>query len=358
MSWLAARKRSGKIIAWEYRWQDRGITRSRSTGTADLAIAKKTQKKWDAAVTLNGSAALEEKPLCDLTIAAQVKLFLDNKAAEIRESTLCRYRQQSVHLLNYLAAAKIRFFDELNSSIMKQYKIARSEAGAAPKTVFEELAMLRAIIRSLVEEETIDRDPVRAWPKIKRLPKKPDTLGCYTEEEVGRLLDYFQRFDQEFYDVFLFAVYTGCRHGEIMLLRVGDVNFAQQTVVVVNQKTGSTRLDATSTIRIPGVLVERLKRVAANSLPGAWLFPQMHLHAHDWARTRVVKACKKLGIQYRRFHGTRHTYITAGLNAGIPALYVQSQARHARLSTTDNYAHGKMLPAEMAELIQFPRGAA
>lgn len=357
MSWLAARKRAGKIIAWEYRWQDRGLTRSRSTGTKDLAIAEKIQKKWDAAVTLNGPAALEEKATCDLTIESQVKLYLDNKAAEIRQSTLTRYRQQIEHVLEFFRKLKIRFFDELNSSLMKQYKIARTDEGAAPKTVFEELALLRAIIRSLVEEETIDADPVRAWPKIKRIPAKPETLGCYSEEEMGALLDYFEKTDLEFYDVFLFAAYSGCRLGEIQLLRVSDLNLANHTVTVYNQKTAQNRFNVTSQIRIPAMLVERLRRVAAGSLPSAWLFPQLRIRAHDWARTRVVKACKKLGIQYRRFHGTRHTYITAGLNAGIPALYVQSQARHSRLSTTDNYAHGKMLPTEMAELIHFPRCA-
>lgn len=355
MSWLAPRKRGEKVISWEYRWVDRGLTRSRSTGTSDRRVAEKIQAKWDAAVTLHGLDVLEDKPACDLSIESQVRLFLNDKAAEIRPSTLTRYRQQLVHVLEFFRAQKIRFFDQLNSSLMKQYKIERTESGAAPKTVFEELAVLRAVIRSLVEEETIDADPVRAWPKIKRLPVKPETLGCYSEEEMGRLLDYFQVADQDFYDVFLFAAYTGCRLGEIQLLKVADVNFAGKTVTVRNQKTGRDRFDVTSEIRISSNLVEHLRKVAAGSLPGAWLFPQLRRYAHDWARTRVKKACVKLGIQYRRFHGTRHTYITSGLNAGIPAPYIQNQARHTRLSTTDKYAHSKMIPQEMAELIQFPR---
>lgn len=130
MSWLAARKRAGRIIAWEYRWQDRGLTRSRSTGTKDLAIAEKIQKKWDAAVLLGGKEALEDKPACDLTIESQVKLYLDDKAAEIKQSTLKRYRQQIEHVLEFCRKLKIRFFDELNSSLIKQYKIARTYQGA------------------------------------------------------------------------------------------------------------------------------------------------------------------------------------------------------------------------------------
>ncbi|KAF1081982.1 MAG: hypothetical protein GQF41_1622 [Candidatus Rifleibacterium amylolyticum] len=187
-----------KIIAWEYRWQDRGLTRSRSTGTKDLAIAEKIQKKWDAAVTLNGPAALEEKATCDLTIESQVKLYLDNKAAEIRQSTLTRYRQQIEHVLEFFRKLKIRFFDELNSSLMKQYKIARTDVGAAPKTVFEELALLRAIIRSLVEEEAIDADSIRVWPKIKKIPAKPETLDCYSNEEMSARLTTSRRLTWNF----------------------------------------------------------------------------------------------------------------------------------------------------------------
>lgn len=354
MSWLAPRKRGSRVIAWEYRWKERGLTKSRSTGTADKAIAKKIQKKWDAAVTLIGPGALEEKKACDFSIEGQVKLFLDEKAAEIKASTLTRYRQQIFHVLEFFKKHKIRFFDQINSSLMKQYKIDRT-GRVAPKTIFEEIALFRSIIKSLIQEEVLDVDPVRAWPKIKRIPDRPETLGCYTEEEMGSLLDYFQKADNSVYEIFLFAAYSGCRYGEIKLLKVGDINFAEQTIRVTNQKTGRNRFDVFEDIRLNGQLLELLRKRSENSLPGAWIFPELRMHSDNWCRRKLTTACQALNIQYRRFHGTRHTYITAGLSAGIPAPFIQHQARHSRLSTTDGYAKSRMIPKDLAELIKFPR---
>jgi integrase len=355
MSWLASRKKGNRIIAWEYRYKERGLTKSRSTGTADKGLAKKIKKKWDAALTLMGTSAFEDNKAADLSIANQADLFLQDKAAEIKQSTLKRYRQQIQHVLQFFKKYKIRFFDQLNSSIMKRYKIERADQSAAPKTIFEELALFRSIINTLVQEEIIDADPVRAWPKIKRLPGKPETLGCYSEDEVGRLLDYFQGTSPVMYDIFLFAVYTGCRYGEIKLVKVNDVDFRAHTVRVTNQKTGRNRFDLFEEIRVSSHLIEMLRQRSEASLPQAWLFPELRMHSDNWCRRALKAACQKLDIQYRRFHGTRHTYITAGLSAGIPAPFIQHQARHSRLSTTDNYAKSRMLPIEMAELIQFPR---
>jgi len=354
MSWLAPRKRGNKVISWEYRWKERGLTKSRSTGTADKVVSRKIKKKWDVALTLMGTSAFEENKAADLSIFNQVDLFLKDKAAEIKPSTLKRYRQQINHVLAFCKKYSIRFFDQLNSSVMKRYKIDRADR-AAPKTIFEELALFRTIINTLVEEEILHDNPIKAWPKIKRLPGRPDTLGCYSEEEVGKLLDYFQIKNPAMYDVFLFAVYTGCRYGEIKLVKVNDVDFRAHTVRVTNQKTGRNRFDIFEEIRVSSHLIAMLKQRSEASLPQAWLFPELRMHSDNWCRRNLKAACQKLDIQYRRFHGTRHTYITAGLSAGIPAPFIQHQARHSRLSTTDNYAKSRMLPVEMAELIQFPR---
>lgn len=354
MSWLTPRKRGNKVISWEYRWKDRGLTKSRSTGTVDKAVARKIKKKWDAALTLMGASAFEENKATDLSIANQADLFLQDKAADIKPSTLKRYRQQIHHVLLFLKKHGIRFFDQLNSSVMKRYKIERADQ-AAPKTIFEELALFRSIINTLVEEEILDTNPVRSWPKIKRLPGKPETLGCYSEEEIGRLLDYFQSKSPVMYDIFLFAVYTGCRYGEIKLVKVNDIDFHANTVRVTNQKTGRNRFDLFEEIRISSHLISMLKKRSETSLPQAWIFPELRMHSDNWCRRRLKAACQKLNIQYRRFHGTRHTYITAGLSAGIPAPFIQHQARHSRLSTTDNYAKSRMLSVEMADLIKFPR---
>lgn len=92
MSWLAPRKSGDRVISWEYRWNDRGLTKSRSTGTNDHALAKKIQKKWDAAAILGGSEVLTgARKTTDLSIVGQLALWLKEKKIDVKPSTYRRY---------------------------------------------------------------------------------------------------------------------------------------------------------------------------------------------------------------------------------------------------------------------------
>jgi hypothetical protein len=126
MSWLNARKRGKKIISYEYRWKERGVTKSRSTGTADRSIALKIQKKWDAIATLQGPEVLtNEHKLIDLTIAGQVEQFLKEKRIELKPGTMKRYEYHARFLQEFFKKKHIKFFDQLNAALMREYKTER-----------------------------------------------------------------------------------------------------------------------------------------------------------------------------------------------------------------------------------------
>lgn len=352
MSWII--KKSNGIF--EYRWYESGIRKSKSLETKSLVVANKLKKRLDLIYDEKGKGFMSE--LLDsedkeINIQLQIEYYLKDKAAEVKKDTLNRYYQHAQQLLMFFEKRKIVNFNQLNSSVIKQYKIYRTEQGISNKTIHEDLTLLKSVIKSAVEEDILDKDPVKKWPKLKRLPAKPETLGSYSIEEVGKLLDYFKSNEIEFYPVFLFAVYSGCRWGELKLLKFKDVDLQNCLVVVQNQKTGSCIANASSLIRIPYAV---LHAVTANRAyhNDTLLFPQLSQHAQKWSRQILIKACKALDIQYRRCHGTRHTYITAGLNAGIPTMYMQNQARHSKLSTTDRYAHSQMITQELVELIHYP----
>lgn len=49
---------------------------------------------------------------------------------------------------------------------MADYKFERLRNGIAYKTVFEDLAVFRALIKTLIEEEMLEQDPVKKWQEI------------------------------------------------------------------------------------------------------------------------------------------------------------------------------------------------
>lgn len=134
MSWLVPRKRGKKVFCYEYRWLDRGQTKSKSTGTADRSIALKIKKKWDAAATIHGAAVLSEmQKSTDLTIVGQIEQFLKEKRIEIKSGTVRRYEYHAKYLQEFFKKRRVKFFDQLNAALMREYKTERLEAGRSQK---------------------------------------------------------------------------------------------------------------------------------------------------------------------------------------------------------------------------------
>ncbi len=350
MSWLVARKRRKKVVSYEYRWKERGIEKSKSTGTKDKSIALKIKKKWDAALTIYGPGVLDEKQKpVDISITAQIEQFLKEKRVEIKGGTVRRYEYHARYLQDFFKVRHIKFFDELSAALMREYKTERLEAGRSQKTVFEELAFFRSLIRRLIEEETIEKDPVRAWPKLqKRIPAKPETLGYYNAEEIGRILDYFK--DKEIYDFMLAAFLTGARLGELKNLRVWDIDMTAGIIRFTNEKTVSSYGNVHKFLPIHQDLLPVLVKRTKNALPAAWLFPEVRAKHDSWPRVQLGYACRNLGIQYKRFHGTRHSFGTLMLETGATITEISHALGHTNLTTTQRYSH--MRPVRPEKLNQ------
>jgi integrase len=348
MSWLVARKRGKKVISYEYRWKERGVTKSRSTGTADRSIALKVQKKWDAAATLHGTAILSgEQKSTDLTISGQMEQFLKEKRIEIKPGTVKRYEYHARFLQEFFKKRQVKFFDQLSAALMREYKTERLGAGRSQKTVFEELAFFRGLIRRLVEEETLERDPVRAWPKLqKRIPAKPETLGFYTVDEISKLLTYFN--GKEIYDFVFTAFLTGARLGELKNLKIWDIDLAAGIIRFTNEKTVTSYGNVHKFLPIHQDLFPVLQQRVKNALPAAWLFPEIRVRHEAWPRDQLQWACRALGIQYKRFHGTRHSFGTLMLETGATITEISHALGHTNLTTTQRYSH--MRPVRLEKL--------
>jgi len=355
MSWLHPRKKNGKIVCYEYRWLERGILRGLSTKTKNESEAQKIKKKWDAAVLLHGAEVLTEtQKTTDLSIAGQLELWLKEKKVDVKPGTFRRYEFHARYLQEFFKARRVKFFDQLSPALMRDYKAERLEQGRSQKTVFEELAFFRGLVRRLVEEETIERDPVRAWPKLqKKIPAKPETLGFYTAEEIGKILTWFS--GQPFYDFALTAFLTGARLGELKNLKGWDVDLAAGVIRLTNEKTVSSYGNLHKFLPIHKDLLSILEKRVRSNLPGAWLFPEVRNHRESWPREEMQRACKALLIQYKRFHGTRHSFGTLMLDTGATITEISHALGHTNLATTQRYSHMRPVRLEKLNLLQFPK---
>jgi integrase len=150
----------------------------------------------------------------------------------------------------------------------------------------------------------------------------------------------------------LFAVAsgTGVRAGELLALKVSDLDFDRKTVSISRSADDNTRLiretktrKSTDTLPLPSALEARLRHYLANhwtpNTPGL-LFPNRK-GTRPRSRDNVVKyglhrALKALGMPTKDvgLHAFRHGLATELADASAPLPVLQRQMRHADVRTT------------------------
>jgi integrase len=158
--------------------------------------------------------------------------------------------------------------------------------------------------------------------------------------------------------VFVLAVTTGVRIGELLGLQVEDLDLSRG-IIKVQRSVSRGQVDLTKTesstrqVPTPPVLLEVLTahiNGAAPSVkseterqPANWLFPSeagTPLSDRNLINRHVYPVSKKLGIRHFSWHSLRHTFSTLGGNEGtIPTLVMKQLLGHSKLSTTQKYMH-------------------
>ena len=171
--------------------------------------------------------------------------------------------------------------------------------------------------------------------------------------------------------VFLIAVYTGMRRGEIFALQWEDVDWKKTQIFVrrsvwrgkfVTPKTkySTRRIDIS-----PYLLTELKKHLLASPVNQLGLVFANEkggiVDADTLIKRHFVPVFEKAKIKRVRFHDLRHTNASLRIAEGQDPKYIQDQMGHASIQTTfDRYGHllNKRNPDEakkLDELLGFDR---
>jgi integrase len=186
----------------------------------------------------------------------------------------------------------------------------------------------------------------------KKIPARPETLGYYTADEIGQILEHSK--GKPIYDFFVAAFCTGARLGELRNLKVWDVDLTAGILRFVNEKTVSNYGNVHKFLPIHQMLDPILRKRTKDTVPSAWVFPEIYEHWAAWPRFELQRACKSLGIQYKRFHGARHSFGTLMLETGATITEISHALGHTNLTTTQRYSHMRPVRPEKLNQLQFP----
>jgi integrase len=207
------------------------------------------------------------------------------------------------------------------------------------------LTILRAALNQAFRDGKVASDV--PWRTVKpfRGVDAP-RLRYFTKDEVTRLVNAAQ---DDFRDLVLAALHTGCRYSELGRLRASDFNPDSGTVFVGQSKSGKARhvvltdegrrFFETLTAGRPG---DALMLARANEL--AW-GPS---HQIRW----MAEACRAARIEPAAgFHILRHTAASHLVMSGVPLNVVAHNLGHADTRMTErHYSH--LAPSYIAETIR------
>ncbi len=202
------------------------------------------------------------------------------------------------------------------------------------------------VLYSILSKYAVEAGLLEKAPKLPKLPKAGKTIpNAMSPAEVAAVFEKGCLFPEHRL-AFLLAAHAGLRHSEIRALRCRDVDLTTNRLVVRSRiyrhiedtpKSGNDRaVPLTPELREALVLARvgerpRDARAALNVQGKPW--------GEAGIRNAFRRALHRAGVPKWRLHDLRHFFVTALLNAGVPAHVVQELAGHGDLATTQRYAH-------------------
>lgn len=225
---------------------------------------------------------------------------------------------------------------------------AKRGEGYKPATIRNMLAPVRQMYNQAIEDGEPVGNPAAKFGKSNR-GKQSTVINLLSKEEVSAFLKKTLELKPEFYPLFLCAVRTGIRRGELISLRAGDIDFEKRLIHVQrNFSRGSIKLPKSGRTRLVDMSAQLAKVLAElKRTPEAPLFQTTAGTQLD--ESNLYKSfqsfLKDAQLRRIRFHDLRHTFDTQHLRNNISLAYIRDQLGHSSIKVTaDLYGH--LLPGD------------
>jgi integrase len=254
-----------------------------------------------------------------------------------RPSTLYNYDKICHKWINkHLDSKEIRKITKMDIHEILYEKML--EPACTQHTRKQVLKIMKRIFQMAMDNGKLDRNPCQGM-----MVKVPETeLTVLNSTEAQRLLQQGKMTNHRFYPVWVVALFTGMRSGELVALKWSDVDFETGQISVSrswNSKNGFTPTKSQKCRVVPmsDELLPFLKAYKLERGNEEFVLPRLH----EWMRgdaAQVLKDfCRLINITEIRFHDLRATFITNLLSRGTPLVQVMAIVGHTDMETTGVY---------------------
>ena len=262
----------------------------------------------------------------------------NNKPSEQRaKETILRN-----HLLPAFGATPL---DAINGLDIEEYKAAHLADGFSPKTINNQLAILRKCLQTAVDWGNIER-----FPKIVLLRTIPPERDFLSVEEAARLVDGAD--EPMWRAMILTALRTGMRLGELFGLDWSDVDMERGIIVVrrsiVRGIVSSPKTHKERLVAFPASVAQALRPFQR---PSGLVFCRADGQAlsHHIAENALHRSCRQAGLRLIGWHTLRHSCASQLAMLRGTVLEAQRLLGHSSIAMTERYTH--LLPSLLHDAV-------
>ncbi len=293
----------------------------------------------------------------NLTVSNFLDLWLSDCVKDtIRVSTYERYASiVKLHIGPALGRLRLK---ALTPAHVQGFYRGRLDSGLSPATVQKIHVVLHKALSQAVKWSLIPRNATEAVSAPRPAPKEMRPLSA---EEAKKLLEAAG--DDQLEALWVLAVHTGMRQGELLALKWTDVDLEAAKVSVrrtLTRESGHYRLGepktkgSRRTVKLTGAATDALRSHLSRQMNEMDRLGDLYwdqglvftsgsgapLNPSNIRNRNLRRLTKNAGLPKIRFHDLRHTCATLLLSKNVHPKIVQEMLGHATVAITlDTYSH-------------------
>ena len=360
--------RHPKSPFWYYSFMVNGQTYSKSTKTANKALAQKIENEARKAAIED--IHFEKKET--VTLQELIDLYLESRSDEGRFrndqvwarkilGTLKEAHTQKTIELYGLDASKM--FHELATRDLFRLVVARKSEGYSNSTILQELLFFNGLmnIAKTLGYQRPDID-IRAFKKEQKLKPTKQPIRYLTADEEMRLLEELHPFKQlkgmtsidnmsfdmmrmrqDAFDMAIALLDTGARYDEIASIQWKQIDLDNKIIHIIRKK-----VDNESYLHMTDRSYEMLKRRSENKDSEEYVFTNNDGGPRKYSPRPFQSALRRAGIEGCSIHTLRKTLASKLVRGGLAISDVSAILGHSTVTTTANY-YASLSPAEASK---------
>jgi integrase len=335
-------ERIGQIVSiflkgsvWHANFQLNGKQRRKSLRTTSKKEAKRRALLLEAEL-IKGEYKGNAKPP---SIESADDAYRSHLRTEKRaKKTLAKYFKVLDRVKDLARRRHVTTLVEIDLGFIDAYRKERTDAGAAPKTVYNETMIVRQFINFAKSRRLVATDPLAG---LRLREPKPTPQPCWTPAEVDLILDSAKG---PHVAGFTILAETGLRIGELKYLTWTDIDMDRNVLHVRAKDDWQPKTGDQRTVPMSERLRNLLSKLPRRSkwvltAPRSAQYPAGDNQISDRRALEALKrTLAKLGLP-GHLHTFRHAFISRALTSGIPEAVVRSWVGHVDPDVLRLYTH-------------------